>query len=203
MAQSLSGTWVTLLNMEVLDLLEEPLRMPLTGKDRKEVEAFDDRTMHPGIHCIPNTAPLMMAVPDIRSIEFDDGIAWIRGEFDGVERTVHLTRPADAKPSVQGVSAGRWLGDVFEITTDGFVDHRMGNGYGLPSGSGKKLVERLHLNSDKTSLTYEFTLEDPEYLAEPVSGKVLWAYRISSSPCARATRKTLGGLQAPERIRTG
>ena len=57
------------------------------------------------------------------------------------------------------------------IDTAHFAEHRRGNSVGgLASSREKHLMERLRLGDDKTYLSYTFRLEDPEYLAEPVTG---------------------------------
>jgi hypothetical protein len=38
-------------------------------------------------------------------------------------------------------------------------------------------VERLALHEDGSGVTYSYELEDPEYLAAPVTGSVEWQYR--------------------------
>jgi hypothetical protein len=53
----------------------------------------------------------------------------------------------------------------------------MGNAYGLPSGEHKGLRERLTPGADGASLTYHFELNDPEFLAVPVTGDVKWVPR--------------------------
>ena len=47
----------------------------------------------------------------------------------------------------------------------------------LPSGEGKHLVESFVLSPDGKSMSYSFVLEDPEYLARPVSGSGEMSYR--------------------------
>jgi hypothetical protein len=44
-------------------------------------------------------------------------------------------------------------------------------------GQKKHLVESFELNPDRTSLTYRFELEDPEYLTAPVIGQLQLAHR--------------------------
>jgi hypothetical protein len=44
------------------------------------------------------------------------------------------------------------------------------------------LVERLTLSADQTALIYEFTVEDPLSLTEPVSRSLQWAYRPDVQP---------------------
>jgi len=175
-ARSLAGTWVTLLD-EKVDVFDDPTKLDLTEAGTAAVAAFDESTMHPGLNCIPYTAPLLMLVPDTKSIEVRDDIVRIRGEFDGAERTIYLDGRKPAEPSVQGHSVGHWEDGALVVETDSFADHRMGNAFSLPSGSGKRLSERLELSDDGATLTYGFVLSDPEYLAQPVAAKVTWAYR--------------------------
>ena len=77
----------------------------------------------------------------------------------------------------QGHSIGWWESDVLVVDTTHFTDHRSGNARGVRSGSQKHLVERFELNPDRTNLTYRFELDDPEYLAAPVTGELQAAYR--------------------------
>jgi hypothetical protein len=73
------------------------------------------------------------------------------------------------------------------IDTVGFPPHPLGIGFGIPSGAGKHLIERLTLAADRLQLRYELTLEDPEYLAAPVSYSAAWDHRPdlkhSDLPC--------------------
>jgi hypothetical protein len=178
-AEGLNGTWETVLDIAQLGLLEAPEDLPLTPKGVAAVESFDDNTMHPGLDCIPITAPGLMLIPDTKSIEIGDEFIRIRAEFDNAERVVQMSDSSknNSRSAIQGESIGRWEDDVLVIETSAFPDHRSGNGYGLPSGSQKSLNERLQLNPDAKSLTYHFELNDPEFLAEPISGEVQWAYR--------------------------
>ncbi len=179
-ADGLSGTWATLLQPDpAIDaLLEDPSSLSLTERGAAAIENFDERSMHPGIDCIPYTAPVLMVVPDIKSIEISEEVVRIRGEFDGVERVIHLTGDSDTGGvALQGISNGRWEDGVLVVETTRFSDHRMGNGFSLASGAGKRLVERFELNDDGTYMTYHFVLEDPEYLTAPVTGETRWEYR--------------------------
>jgi hypothetical protein len=106
----------------------------------------------------------------------------IRMELKDVERTVHLDVAShDGVPvSPQGHSIGRSEGEALVVDTARFSEHTMGNTHRVPSGPGKHLIERFRLNSDGSSLTYRFELEDPEYFSTPVVGEVEWAYRQTS-----------------------
>jgi Family of unknown function (DUF6152) len=175
-ADSLSGTWVTVFTPES-EWIDDPSKLPLTDAGTAAVEAYDEATMHPGLQCIPVPAPAMMLIPDVKSIELGDGIMWIRGEFDGTERTIYFDEREPVGRTVHGHSVAHWEGGALVIETRNFSDHTMGNAYALPSGSRKRLVERLQLEENGAALIYGFEVTDPEFLAEPVTGEARWVYR--------------------------
>ena len=174
----LDGVWVTLLALKVEEQLD-PKKLSLTPKGAAALKSFDEKKMHPGANCVPNPAPVLMITPDLKRITRGDGVILIDGEFDGAQRTIHMKVPNhDGAPtSVQGHSIGRWEGKSLIIDTTQFAYYALGNGYGLPSGVQKHLVERLTPGVDGASLTYHFEMSDPEFLAAPVQGDVQWVFR--------------------------
>jgi hypothetical protein len=105
--------------------------------------------------------------PDSKRITFEDSaIRIVSDGWGGGERIIHLDveNHDDAEPSALGHSIGRWEGDTLIIDTTLFADHATGNASGVPSGASKHLVERLTLSEDRSSLTYEFQSDDPEFL---------------------------------------
>ena len=58
--------------------------------------------------------------------------------------------------------------DTLVVDTRNFEDHRSPYQTGVPSGGQKHVVERYRLNENGAHIDLEFTLEDPEYLAEPM-----------------------------------
>ena len=76
--------------------------------------------------------------------------------------------PDPSERFVTGHSIGRWDGDTLVVDTRNFADHRSPYQIGIPSGGQKHVVERYRLTEDGTRIDMEFTLEDPEYLAEPM-----------------------------------
>jgi hypothetical protein len=176
----LEGTWATLLSIEVMGKFF-PQNLQPTEKGAAALASFnaDEAKIHPGIGCVPMTAPMTMIIPDIKRITTGDGIVRIASEFDGAERTIHLdaaTRDG-AERSIQGHSIGRWEGETLVIETTQFDDHALGIGFGLRSGAEKRLFERLTPSADRTSLTYHFEVSDPEFLAMPMTAEVQWAHR--------------------------
>jgi hypothetical protein len=181
---SLDGTWATLLAMEVIVPLGIAPKgaIALTSAGTAALDRYDERTMSPALECIPQPAPFLMYVPDLKRITTTDAGITIAGEYDAEQRTVHLdvANHDGATPSLQGHSIGRWEGETLVIDTAAFADHRTGNAFGVPSGSEKRLIERLTRREDGMSLTYQFELSDPEFLAAPVTGEVRWVYRPNS-----------------------
>lgn len=191
-ANGLSGTWLTLLNPKVAaPMLQRPLLLPLTDAATAAVQGFRVST-NPGNECVPWTAPLLSIFPDIKTITVGDDTVVIRAQSAGlgdVHRTIHLdvTTHEGVPRSLQGHSIGRWEGDTLIVDTARFTGHLMGIANRVPSSEDKHLTERFELNPDGAGLTYSFALEDPKYLAEPLIGKVQWAYRpdlkVLSEPC--------------------
>jgi hypothetical protein len=173
----LDGIWVTLLDLKVEEQLDAE-KLSLTARGKKAFKHFDEKKMHPGANCVPYSAPVFMLTPDLKRITKGDGVILIDGEFDGAQRTVYMnvSTHEGAPVSVQGHSVGRWEGKALVIDTTRFTDNAMGNAYGLPSGAGKHLVERLTPDG-KGALTYHFELSDPEFLVSPVGGDVQWVFR--------------------------
>lgn len=142
--------------------------------------------------CEPVPPPLQGIFPDLRTIDFDGAVLTLR--FDGgglfTERTVHLDQgahPANVEPSLMGHSIGGWENDTLVIDTVAFTSHQLGSLSPLASSTGKRLVERLTLSEDRVHIEYEFTLEDPENLAEPFTYKAIWDHRpdleFTDEPC--------------------
>jgi hypothetical protein len=193
-ATSLVGTWLTLLNFETEPHLRDPEMKdrsiwPLTPAAEAALAAYREEIDHPGINCVPRTAPVMMFLPDTKSIERRGVDFVIRGELDGVERVVHMSVDSHegAEPSLHGHSIGRWEDRALVVDTRLFTEHRNSAFTSLPSSVDKHLVERFELAENGETLTYSYVLEDPKYLTAPVTGRLEFAYRpdltYSALPC--------------------
>ena len=55
-------------------------------------------------------------------------------------------------------------------------------GLPVPASEEKHLVERFSLNAEGTALIYEILVQDPTYLAEPISQTHEWDYRPDIVP---------------------
>ncbi len=177
-ADSLVGTWATLLDVDVVGPIDEPLKLDLTPAGTASIEKFDEYTMHPGLNCIPFTAPAAMLTPDFKSIDIAEDVVVIRGEFDNVERHIELNSVANSndQPTLHGHSIGHWEEGVLMVETTNFTEHRTGIGFGLASSRQKYLKEEFELTEDGKRLIYRFDLRDPVYLASPFAGEIHWAY---------------------------
>jgi hypothetical protein len=136
----------------------------------------------PAASCIPYPTPAIILGSGfwLSQIELGEDIVKVRNEWFDVERTIYMDgrdHPENGERTIQGHSIGRWEGDTLVVDTTNFADHRSPYQTGVPSGAQKHVVERYTLSDDGSRILVEFTLEDPQYLAEPFSGTVDWIYR--------------------------
>lgn len=130
---------------------------------------------NPEATCIGRPTPAALVSSSIYLMEIDiredEDIVYIRSEAFGEERTVYMDGREHPDPSERfatGHSIGWWEGDTLVVDTRNFTDHRSPYQIGIPSGAQKHVVERYRLTEDGTRIDMEFTLEDPEFLAEPM-----------------------------------
>ena len=180
-ALSLGGVWKG--NLENLDNLAHGFEgMPLTPKGAAARVAFDPNVDHPAARCVAYPTPAMILASGLFLTRIDLGTDEIRihNEWFDAERIVHMDgrgHPTDGERTNQGHSIGRWEGATLVVDTALFADHRSPYQTGVPSGAQKHVIERYTLAPDGSHLVVEFMLEDPEYLAGPLNGRVEWSYR--------------------------
>ncbi len=148
----------------------------LTEKGRA-VQAQYSESKNPVSDCVPFPLPSIVAAPYLNEIEIRADRILIRSELFNVERTIYMDgreHPTNGHRTNQGHSIGWWEGDVLVVDTTLFADNRAGNRSGIASGAEKHVVERFELNEDGTEVAIEFVVEDPEYLAEPMIGGIVW-----------------------------
>lgn len=179
-ASSLDGTWAVVANFALIGpYLPRGPKPALTAAGAAAAAAFDETTMLPALQCVESPAPYFMFILDAKKITTGENAIKIVGDYEGAQRTIHVN-VADhegATPSVHGHSIGRWEGDTLVVDTTHFSPHAMGHAFGTPSGEQKHLVERLTRNADGTRIAYHFEVSDPEFLAAPITGDAVWAYR--------------------------
>jgi hypothetical protein len=188
-ATSLEGHWITKWNPDTaMGFLRARDLWRLTEKGLVAMENYDN-SQNPGNECVPEPVPFVMIWPNGKFIELGDTEVVIHDEL-GPERRIDMESDdhSGAEESESGHSIGRWEDGVLLVDTTRFTPHRRGLAVGgLPSGREKHLLERFRLSEDKSSIHYEFHLEDPEYLAASVAGKLELEFRpdlpFINEPC--------------------
>jgi hypothetical protein len=154
------------------------LSLPLTEKGKAAAAQFAMRD-NPLNQCIAPTTPESIGVPYLHAIEARGENVLLRDEYWEVERLVYMdgrNHPRAGERTPQGHSVGHWEGDELLVETATFADNVWGTARGIPSGPGKRVVERYRLTDGGETLTIDFTIEDSEYLTEPFSGSDQWRY---------------------------
>jgi hypothetical protein len=144
--------------------------------------------------CAPWPAPMIMALPMLRTIDVSDDRVGIDFDWMNAKRLVRLDlteHPSGLQPTLQGHSIGRWDGETLVIDTIAFAPHEEGAGYGIPSGAQKRLSERLTVSDDRSRLAYEFTVTDPLSLTEPVTYAMEWIHRPDLTSTGQACDREL------------
>jgi len=176
-ATSLEGVWK---GISTTSLGPQVRQAALTPAGQAARDSYNAITDAPSAQCIPNPPPFHASSSNyLTGIEILDDRVMLRSEFFDVERTVYTDgrqHPADIEPSIQGHSIGRWEDDVLVVDTVGLAEHRSGNGGGIPSSSARHVVERYFLSEDGTRAIVDVFFEDPEYLAEPFTGRTEMTY---------------------------
>ncbi len=133
-------------------------------------------TENPETACLGRPTPAIIFYSDLFpiEIEFDEAnqVIYIRGQFFDEVRTVYMDGREHPSADTQfhlGHSIGRWEGETLVVDTRNFTENRSPYQNGIPSGLQKHVVERYRLAEDGTRITVDFTLEDPEYLLEPLT----------------------------------
>jgi len=178
-ATGLAGRWRA--DSRLIDVVDPALlaAWPVSGKGKTSLAEYDG-SQNPWTNCVPYSPPVLMLAPLTMSIEIGETEAKIvTGVLEG-DRVIYLDgrgHPEDQAPSNMGHSVGRWEGDELVIETQNFSARELGLAFGIPSGSGKQLTERLSLSDDGTYIDYAFAVVDPEYLTAPVLGRSRFHYR--------------------------
>ena len=149
----------------------------LTEKGAAAQAAYDALSgENPESRCIGRPTPAMIVSSSLFALQIeideDEEIVVIRSEFWDEERTVYMdgrTHPEISERFASGHSIGWWDEDTLVVDTANFTDHLSPYQIGVPSGAQKHVVERYRLTEDGTRVMVEFMLEDPEYIAEPLT----------------------------------
>ena len=123
----------------------------------------------------------------ITAIEIHEDRITLRPDWSNIERVVWMdgrSHPSGGERTPLGHSIGHWEGETLVVDTTHFSAHPASSLRRLPvpSSDEKHLVERFTLAEDGTRLIYEILVEDPVYLAEPVTQIHEWDYRPDIVP---------------------
>ena len=165
--------------------------LELTEKGRDARAAYDPLSLeNPEATCVGRPTPSMLASSHLYPIEIifnDDETIVIRTDYWDETRTVYMDgrgHPDRSERFQTGHSIGSWDGDTLVVDVTNFADHRSPYQIGVPSGARKHVVERYRLIENGTRIAVEFTLEDPEYIAEPMthSRELIYSPHLQSQP---------------------
>ena len=166
--------------------------LSLTEKGRiAEAEYSQNDADNPELACMTKPTPGGIVYTDLYPMEIDiiegQEVVMIRSQYFDQERTVYMDgrgHPDISQRTHEGHSIGRWEGEILVVDTTNFADNRSPYQNGIPSGAQKHVVERYRLHEDGSRLTVEFTLEDPEYIAEPMthSRELLYSPHLEMTP---------------------
>jgi uncharacterized protein DUF6152 len=161
----------------------------LTERGQAAAGASYDSSAAGYVDCIPVTAPSLMLYPVTSKVEVAPDVVKFHVDWMASERVVYLDgrgHPENGAPTLHGHSIGHWEGDTLVVDTAQFAAHKEGIALGLPSGPRKHVVERFALSEDRSRLKYDVVLEDPDYLAAPITYSSEWDYRPDLTPTGLA-----------------
>ena len=181
-ATSLAGKWLT----DRASVVDFPFgsfdaffraSLSLNEKGQAAQAAFDALSAeNPEATCVGRPTPSALVSTGLYVMEIDltqrEETIVFRSEWFNEVRTIYMDgrgHPAPSERFTTGHSIGRWDGDTLVVDTANFADHRSPYQIGVPSGGQKHVVEQYRLTEDGTHVDLEFMLEDPEYLASPMT----------------------------------
>jgi hypothetical protein len=153
---------------------------PLTDKAARAMTDFDE-SMDPAANCVAWPTPRLVAWGAFYPVQFEyeDDVVIFTSEYGNTRRVIYLdgrSHPEGGERTNQGHSIGHWEGDTLVVDTRLFADHRSPIADGIPSGEQKHVVENYVLSDDGTKILVNIFLEDPEYLAEPLTADLVFKY---------------------------
>ena len=204
--QRMSGRWGvhTPPGTQVID--ETPLPLNEAGL---EARAAYDPLNTPAMDCIAPNLPSIIYAPYVFEVRTGGPQPSLFHEYQGIERPLSFTESV-ATPVEFGRRTSRIEGDALVVESVGFAEHpaglasdwdRIGRGRDVPGSAQKRMLERYSVSDDGTTLTLEYTLEDPVYLSEPFAARVEWGRLSDDVPIYEfdcdadiATRSTLNAV---------
>jgi len=184
-ATGLNGVWLPR-HEDFFTYMRSAPSWSLTELGQQYLDAYDG-SQNVQAECVSVSSPAIMVYMVHTELEVLEDRVIMKSDWMNVERVIYTdgrTHPEHGDRTPQGHTIGHWEGDALVMDTRLFSAHPGGLVIGVPSGLQKHLRERLTLQADGKALRYEFVLEDPEYLLEPVTGSAIWHYRPELEPAA-------------------
>ena len=174
----LSGVWEQygefeqpkyLLNIAA-DLRPEEVPLQPWARDLLQQRRAKNGAEHPGARCLPSGIPEKNAVPAPFKILQLPGLVVILSESRTIFRQIFTDGrplpPADAQPTWQGYSVGRWDGDTLVVETAGFNGKTWLDMAGHPATDALRVTERFTRRS-VGRMDLEITIDDPKAYTRP------------------------------------
>jgi hypothetical protein len=187
-ASGIAGVWLPRWEEGFFAVGVDRASLSLTGRG-EQYRGAPEFVWNSQVDCVPFAAPRIMVYPVHTEIEVLADRVLVHVDWLGADRVIYTdgrSHPEGGERSIQGHSIGHWERDTLFIDTANFSEGSRDGITGLPAGPRKRMEERLSVGTDGRTLSYEFLLEDPEFLLEPVSGKAVWDYRPDLEPTAAA-----------------
>ena len=174
----LSGIWEQygefeqpryLLNIAA-DLKPEDVPLQPWARELVQQRRANNSAAHPGARCLPSGIPEKNAVPAPMKIVQSQDLVVILYESRTIFRQIFTDGrslpPADAQPTWQGYSIGRWEKDSLVVETAGF------NGLSWLDMSGHPATEALRVTERFTRrnvgrMDLQITIDDPKAYTKP------------------------------------
>ena len=179
-ATSIAGVWDGLAGFETRSFVYGRLT-----ENGATAQAAYTEADNPTSDCVPFPLPTIVAAPYLNEIEILNDRILVRSELFQVERTFYTDgrgHPENGERTNQGHSIAWWENDVLVVDTTLYADNRAGNRSGIPSGAQKHSVERYQLIESGSRLLIDYLVEDPEYMVDPMTGSMVWAYAPDREP---------------------
>jgi hypothetical protein len=174
----LSGVWEASNEFEPPRLLLniaadlKPGEVPLRpwAQDLLKQRQATNSVNHPGARCLPSGIPEKLSVPaPFKIVQNPDLVLFLfesRTIFRQVFTDGRALPPADAQPTWQGYSIGRWDGDTFVVETAGFNGETWLDLGGHPATDALRVTER-YVRRSAGQLDVEITIDDPKAYTRP------------------------------------
>jgi len=173
-ANSIEGIWDALRDFKTRRFIYGELTA-----EGAEAKASYTEADNPVIDCVPFPVPAIVTAPYLFEIKILEDQVRFRTELFNVERNFYTDgrpHPENGELTNQGHSIAWWEGDKLIVDTVNYEYNRTGNRSGVPGGTQKHSIETYELSEDGKQLKVDYVIHDPDFMAEPMTGGIVWDY---------------------------